>query len=614
MGTVEFNTGNYITRFAFWNPSTWAIPELYWDTFSQEQRIHAICKQLGKVIKYADYLGVNVDNIAARLKAIEDGQLDDYIVAAIEAWFEEHQPEIWEALNQLQEDVSNIEDEIGTGFDAENTIADAINTLSENTANAFEQVGLELDFFEKKIHTEPNFRCVDRFIYGDWGTDNVSAAQAGCVFVQNGLTYWAQVMNSETAGQDRLIIRNLESNTEVGRLVGQIGHGYTLSYNETTKQLITQDSESNPNTLIVIDVSTIGTPQITSIINVSGINANNYCWYDATHVIGVSGSNTWTVYDIDTMTPGTVYTDNFHGYGYGHGYIFQNACWYPEKHALYCGVSFPDGIVVCSVDEENHHIDMVDFIACKPYYGFIYMRELEFAYRCGNKMYINQFDQVDGLMVVSLLEWDMVNGTIPNENSWYIQPTGNIGFTIDYENGDLIQNSSGTAHYKLAGDAINDLIAHAGYSRGYLIFKTDYPHVVQGKSARIVITTPSSGTSVKIKGFELTACDVLWDPYFTIEVQPGVKRTFGGVEYNLAFYMQRCQFELTGGTAMTPDLVDTTGVTNPKRIYFERGEVNALNTEVVFTSDDWFRWGVANMVNASDLSAATTQRMIINTP
>lgn len=125
LSTVEIETGRYVKRFEFWNPSTWAIPALYWDTFSQEQRIHAICRQLGKVVAYADYLGVNVDDIAARLKAIEDGELDEIITAAIEQWFEEHEPEITAALAALNEALPIDE------FDAENTVKSAIDAVTE---------------------------------------------------------------------------------------------------------------------------------------------------------------------------------------------------------------------------------------------------------------------------------------------------------------------------------------------------------------------------------------------------------------------------------------------------------------------------------------------------
>lgn len=114
MSYVEIETGRYVKRWAFWNPATWSIPKLYWDAWSQEQRIHAICRQLEKVIKYADYLGVNTDDIAARLKAIEDGQLDELITAKIEEWFEENEPEIIQAIEALQDSVGDLEDEINT--------------------------------------------------------------------------------------------------------------------------------------------------------------------------------------------------------------------------------------------------------------------------------------------------------------------------------------------------------------------------------------------------------------------------------------------------------------------------------------------------------------------
>lgn len=125
--------GEFIPRFQFWNPGTWAIPQLYWDSFSNEQRFHAICKQLGKVIAYSDYLGVNVDNIAARLKAIEDGQLDPYIIAEIEQWFEDNQPAIVQALSDLADADTAILGMIGTGFTDADTVADHVTALETLT-------------------------------------------------------------------------------------------------------------------------------------------------------------------------------------------------------------------------------------------------------------------------------------------------------------------------------------------------------------------------------------------------------------------------------------------------------------------------------------------------
>ena len=52
-----------ITPFNLWEPPTWVIPKMYWDAMSQEQRIHAICRQIEKLMTYADYLGVNVNEL-----------------------------------------------------------------------------------------------------------------------------------------------------------------------------------------------------------------------------------------------------------------------------------------------------------------------------------------------------------------------------------------------------------------------------------------------------------------------------------------------------------------------------------------------------------------------
>lgn len=108
MATEEIDTGKYVKRYDFWSPETWAIPKLYWDAFSQEQRIHAICRQLSKIIAYADYVGVNVNDIAQRLQDIEDGKLDEFIQTAVEEWFEENEPQIAADITLLKEEMETV--------------------------------------------------------------------------------------------------------------------------------------------------------------------------------------------------------------------------------------------------------------------------------------------------------------------------------------------------------------------------------------------------------------------------------------------------------------------------------------------------------------------------
>lgn len=92
---------NLISPYHLWEPPTWIIPKMYWDAMSQEQRIHAICRQIEKLICYADYLGGNVDDLTIKydeLKAdfdkfMESG-FDDYYYEQIEQWIINHMPEI----------------------------------------------------------------------------------------------------------------------------------------------------------------------------------------------------------------------------------------------------------------------------------------------------------------------------------------------------------------------------------------------------------------------------------------------------------------------------------------------------------------------------------------
>lgn len=78
-----------------------AVPKLYWDVRSAEQRLKAICEQIHKMICYADMLGdkINIthDEIEALNtlfeKFIESG-FEDYYEEQIQAWINAHMPDI----------------------------------------------------------------------------------------------------------------------------------------------------------------------------------------------------------------------------------------------------------------------------------------------------------------------------------------------------------------------------------------------------------------------------------------------------------------------------------------------------------------------------------------
>ena len=226
MATVEIDTGTYVKRYDFWNPATWSIPKLYWDAYSQEQRLHAICRQLEKVIKYADYLGVNTDDIAARLKAIEDGQLNELIVAAIEAWFEENEPEIIQAIENLQEDIqtlqTSIEAETQNRIDADTAINDTIIEQGDEIESNFEYAKERFSIPNSIEAMKPLFR---------YENNNLWYTQGGDTFEYEGTRYFVEAhakYNDESAG--KITITRSDGLQTASLETSLIGHGQNVTY------------------------------------------------------------------------------------------------------------------------------------------------------------------------------------------------------------------------------------------------------------------------------------------------------------------------------------------------------------------------------------------------
>lgn len=77
------------------------IPKFYWDVYSQEQRWKTICCELGKLIEYADAIGVQVNINAESIKALEEefekfkeSGFFDYYAQQIEQWIQDNMERI----------------------------------------------------------------------------------------------------------------------------------------------------------------------------------------------------------------------------------------------------------------------------------------------------------------------------------------------------------------------------------------------------------------------------------------------------------------------------------------------------------------------------------------
>ena len=87
----------WVPPFIGFTEFTASIPKMYWDVTSQEQRILTICKQIHKLVCYADMLSdkINVDHLHLEElqelfdKFMESG-FDDYYAEQVEKWINDH--------------------------------------------------------------------------------------------------------------------------------------------------------------------------------------------------------------------------------------------------------------------------------------------------------------------------------------------------------------------------------------------------------------------------------------------------------------------------------------------------------------------------------------------
>lgn len=98
---IPYPTFTPIGRYVDFSPATWAIPSIYWDAFSPEQRYHELCKALSKLISYADQLGIETDylgqlyeQLVADFEKFQEYGFDDYYKEQIEKWVAENMPDI----------------------------------------------------------------------------------------------------------------------------------------------------------------------------------------------------------------------------------------------------------------------------------------------------------------------------------------------------------------------------------------------------------------------------------------------------------------------------------------------------------------------------------------
>ena len=103
MNTSCNDDGKLVPYSAFVS-STPALPAFYWDVYSSEQRIKELCKELCKLVDYANELGIHINlnkdditNLQNELQNLKDGGLLDYYEKQIYKWIQDKMRDIMAA-------------------------------------------------------------------------------------------------------------------------------------------------------------------------------------------------------------------------------------------------------------------------------------------------------------------------------------------------------------------------------------------------------------------------------------------------------------------------------------------------------------------------------------
>lgn len=105
MGCCEDNRPLWVQRWFGFIDFSPTIPQLYWNVDGNEQRYHLLCKQLHKLVCYADMLGqkIQIDHTAiealeAEFEEFKASGFDDYYAAQIEKWVNDNLERLYALL------------------------------------------------------------------------------------------------------------------------------------------------------------------------------------------------------------------------------------------------------------------------------------------------------------------------------------------------------------------------------------------------------------------------------------------------------------------------------------------------------------------------------------
>lgn len=476
-----------IPRYFGFTEFTPVIPQLYWNVYSNEQRMKAICKELCKLIHYADMLGINVQELKEILQEIQEGKFDEQISEAIEQWFEENEPEIMQQLENISESVASIDAKIGGNFDETHTVDDAI----EENKDAIEELGALLpetafstnhsvkdaiDAVDNKLVMKnfafPAFEVIDRFIIDEIPNSySNSYGQIGIVFQQGSMLYSASLIGINSTSANTIRIRNAKSHQFVADYPINNCHGLSLDYNPNTKQLLWYDE--NQQAIYLLDVSTPAAPTPAGVYSTSGTNMQyGVCWYGNNFLMFYTSNGNRLIDIVNPSTMETIRTLQLDMKSVT-SFIYQDIT--VMNDILLIGCSFPNMIVFVDIDTGK----ALNVLNIDTHYGHVVILELEGISTYGNRICFSSIAGVDGVALQSILGWNYKTGNSKqDETSLLWASSDDVGtLIVNYDTGSLVEPINDNRRtFKLAGDAENFAKFNYPCQRAIISFESDYPY------------------------------------------------------------------------------------------------------------------------------------------
>lgn len=452
---VVENTSQFgkIRPFKYWCQKV--LPAVYDDSLSYYELLCKVSKYINDLIEVTNTQSDAIAELQDKLQEFMEGHFDSYIEEKIDEWFEENEPAIMQAIEQLQNNDENIYE----------YFSNYIKNLSWNC----------------------QFRKIIRDCYDP---TKVYSVQGFTYFTKNSIEYIVQAF--EFDNESVIAIYNYQTMVEIDRITGNYGHLNDISYSNNT--IYALDTAGYVRTFEFDGTNITYTGIITLDDPAAGIEyAGENIWYtkqDGTSIYIFKCNSSFNV--IETyIIPNIEQT-------YIQGLSVQG-----NKIAI--AMTAPNSLLLYDVSIKDYY-----FISAPNYIGHCLIDEIEGVALLPNGDFLfNTNSIVDMQLICSIFKTNLQHNIQKEfETSITFTRYNQITVIIDEVNGSLT-NPTTTGIFRLVGDALN-YAKQLGNFEVRLLFKTDYSYPITANNSNILIDVLNNNDVINLNGLYLRYCNVLF--------------------------------------------------------------------------------------------------------